>query len=134
MDEERLAGVARSLRGADPEGCLEGVIAEALGIDVRGWCLRHGFDCAKCTGAVLDALADALDPDGPDTQARIDADVEKPVTYYWGCEGANCDACPSKVDGAKPYERYKTGTCARAKVPDLLRRQRELDARKGGAA
>lgn len=70
----------------------------------------------------------------PDTQERIDADAVKGSNDYWGCHGYQCLQCPSLLDGENPCERYDTGTdCGKAMRLDLLRRQRELDARKGGA-
>ena len=70
----------------------------------------------------------------PDTQERIDGDAVNPsFAKYWGCSGIGCDECPASVDGKLPDERYGTSGCREAMVLDLLRRQRELDARKGGA-
>lgn len=70
----------------------------------------------------------------PDTQERIDEDAVKGSNDYWGCHGYQCLQCPSLLDGENPCERYDTGTdCGKAMRLDLLRRQRELDARKGGA-
>lgn len=70
----------------------------------------------------------------PDTQERIDADAVKGSNDYWGCHGYQCLQCPSLLDGENPCERYDTGTdCGKAMRLDLLRRQRELDARKGGS-
>ncbi|MEC4272720.1 hypothetical protein VJ923_06080 [Adlercreutzia sp. R25] len=73
----------------------------------------------------------------PDTQERIDADVLKLMTGYWDCSDFKCAECPSKVDGATPSERYNSGNgfigCREAMIFDLLRRQRELDKRTGGA-
>lgn len=70
----------------------------------------------------------------PDTQERIDADAVKGSNDYWGCHGYQCLQCPSLLDGENPCERYDTGTdCGKAMRLDLLRRQRELDKRTGGA-
>ena len=69
----------------------------------------------------------------PDTQERIDEDARKRHQSYWGCEGRSCKVCPAIIDGANPCERYGVCSCSNAKTLDLLRRQRELDARKGGA-
>ena len=69
----------------------------------------------------------------PDTQERIDEDANKSTSEYWGCAGIDCDSCPALVDLETPSERYNTGGCQRAMVLDLLRRQRELDKRTGGA-
>lgn len=69
----------------------------------------------------------------PDTQERIDADARKHTYDYWDCDGYGCKECPSKVDGETPMEHFGVGNCSEAKCIELLRRQRELDARKGGA-
>ena len=44
-----------------------------------------------------------------------------------------CEDCPAKIDGEKPWRRYGANECIGAMAFDLLRRQRELDARNGGA-
>lgn len=67
-----------------------------------------------------------------DNQARINTDAVKTVADYWGCYGVCCEDCPAKIDGEKPHVRYSVNNCECAKAFDLLRRQRELDARKGG--
>lgn len=69
----------------------------------------------------------------PDTQERIDADAMKRVDDYWGCVGVLCEDCPVKIDGKTPKQRYNVPDCATVKLLELLRRQRELDSRKGGA-
>ena len=70
----------------------------------------------------------------PDTQERIDEDAVKGSNDYWGCHGYECLQCPSLLDGENPCERYSTRTdCRKAMTLDLLRRQRELDKRTGGA-
>lgn len=70
----------------------------------------------------------------PDTQERIDADARKTTYGYWRCDDFSCGECPSEIDGKKPYERYNCPEdCFTSMKLDLLRRQRELDARKGGA-
>lgn len=69
----------------------------------------------------------------PDTQERIDQDAAKDYDDYWDCEGRECDECPAEIDGKSPSQRYGVIECDKAMVCDLLRRQRELDARKGGA-
>lgn len=69
----------------------------------------------------------------PDTQARICADALKSITRYWGCEEhPGCERCPARIDGKTPRDRFDTNSCGQAQLLDLLRRQRELDARKGG--
>lgn len=73
----------------------------------------------------------------PDTQERIDEDALKSCVQYWGCNGFNCGKCPALIDGKKPVEFYELDpihdSCHEAQRLNLLRRQRELDARKGGA-
>ncbi len=68
----------------------------------------------------------------PDTQERIDDDAQKSSHDYWGCAGVECVDCRRAIDGKKPYEYFDCLNCLIAKSLDLLRRQRELDARKGG--
>lgn len=68
----------------------------------------------------------------PDTQERIDADAQKPSYDYWKCSDVGCVDCRRAIDGKKPYEYFDCPNCLIAKTLDLLRRQRELDARKGG--
>lgn len=65
-------------------------------------------------------------PEPEDTQERIYADAEKGACSYFGWYGIPCSekgGCPAcgRVD------------CDAAKTLDLLRRQRELDAKKAGA-
>lgn len=66
-------------------------------------------------------------PEPEDTQERIDEDAGKTPCEYFGRKGELCsdgDGCPSlEMDCS----------CDMAKTRDLLRRQRELDARKEGA-
>ena len=78
-------------------------------------------------------LADRLTHTPPDTQERIDEDARKSSYAYWGCMSIACDDCPSTIDGKKPHEYFDCINCLHAKTLDLLRRQRELDKRKGGA-
>lgn len=60
----------------------------------------------------------------PDTQERIDGDVNKsPFSYFGRSSSDVCQGCPA----------WKHDSCSKAKMLDLLRRQRELDERKGGA-
>ena len=70
----------------------------------------------------------------PDTQERIDADAAKISFDYWGCRIEGCPNCPAMIDGERPYKRIGADDCTKAQILDLLRRQRELDARKGGDA
>lgn len=87
---------------------------------------------------VLDTYSDAWCPASwlthtpPDTQRQIDEDVAKSTFEYWGCLNTRCGNCPALVGGEKPWARLGTEDCQEAMVSDLLRRQRELDARNGG--
>lgn len=57
----------------------------------------------------------------PDSQERIDADAKKSDCDYFGRENKDCEGCPAEHE-----------PCNLTVVYDLLRRQRELDARQGG--
>lgn len=61
----------------------------------------------------------------PDTQERIDEDAKKGLGEYWGCSENICAECGVR--------RYDADSCGHAMKLDLLRRQRELDKRTGGA-
>lgn len=61
----------------------------------------------------------------PDTQERIDSDAAKVACNYFRNDGNYCEGCPV-------YD-HKGLRCNEAMILDLLRRQRELDARMGGA-
>ena len=65
-------------------------------------------------------------PEPEDTQERIDGDAKKGACTYFGWHGIPCrekGGCPA----------YGDADCDAMKTLDLLRRQRELDARKDGA-
>jgi len=64
-----------------------------------------------------------------DSQERIDEDANKVYSSYWGCTNVFCEDCPAEIDGNKPKEAYGCATCSMAMTLDLLRRQRELDAK-----
>ncbi|MCU7584567.1 hypothetical protein N1614_04290 [Adlercreutzia muris] len=68
----------------------------------------------------------------PDSQERIDGDAQKSTLEYWGCRDASCECCPAETDGKTPRGRFDARNCQQAQMLDLLRRQRELDACKGG--
>lgn len=57
----------------------------------------------------------------PDTQAKIDADAKEDPCAYFG--RFVCEGCPADKNEE---------SCDEIMILDLLRRQRELDARKGG--
>ena len=81
--------------------------------------------------------ADSLTHTPPDTQERIDEDARKNSIRYWDCDDFSCGKCPALIDGKKPVEFYELDpihdSCSEAQKLDLLRRQRELDKRNGGA-
>lgn len=62
----------------------------------------------------------------PDTQEKIDEDAKKHYCTYFGGYHA-CGTCPASADN------LSGNTCEKQQVFDLLRRQRELDKRTGGA-
>lgn len=62
----------------------------------------------------------------PDTQERIDEDAEKFYCAYFGGYGA-CGTCPASAG------ELSKKSCKQQQILDLLRRQRELDKRTGGA-
>ncbi len=95
-------------------------------------------DGRDCPWADIDndgtwAYVESLTHTPPDTQERIDEDARKSTFEYWGCGDAGCEYCPAKIEGKIPRDRLDTRNCEKAMLLDLLRRQRELDARKGGA-
>lgn len=62
----------------------------------------------------------------PDTQQKIDEDAEKFYCAYFGGYGA-CGTCPASAG------ELSKKSCKQQQILDLLRRQRELDKRTGGA-
>lgn len=69
----------------------------------------------------------------PDTQERIDREKMVGSKEYWSCTGISCMRCPSKIDGELPSKHYGVRSCSIAQGVDIARRQRELNARTGGA-
>lgn len=65
-------------------------------------------------------------PEPEDTQERIDADAGKTPCEYFGWNGIVCD----ENGGCSASEMV--GSCEPVKIKDLLRRQRELDAKEAG--
>lgn len=111
------------------------------------WDTESGKELSVCAIANADAgMIQCSDDDGycedydarhlthtpPDTQQRIDADALKSTASYWDCLGRSCVDCPAEIDDKRPWERCGASSCEQAQLLDLLRRQRELDARKGG--
>lgn len=64
-----------------------------------------------------------------DTWERIEEDVRKLTSDYWGCFGFDCNDCPAEVDGERPSKRFGTVGCALAKHIDLVRRAKKLAER-----
>ncbi|WP_305296566.1 hypothetical protein [Parvibacter caecicola] len=128
---------APEVLGADGLPIVEGDVVYELGRDdaLTVYEVNPQYIHAKKeSGAAWNNLtAKYLTHTPPDTQERIDADADKYYGYYWGCTGVECERCPAMIDGKKPYERLGARSCESARILDLLRRQRELDARKGGA-
>lgn len=81
--------------------------------------------------AAFAACNEAAEPER-DTQERINADAVKFMKEYWGCFGVNCDSCSAAIEGEIPAVRYDAKDCSIAQKLDLLRRQRELDAKEAG--
>lgn len=65
-------------------------------------------------------------PESEDTQERIDKDAEKDSCEYFGFDGKLCYS-----NGGCPAHEM-VGSCELVKIKDLLRRQRELDAKGAG--
>ena len=73
-----------------------------------------------------------LTHDAPDTQERIDEDARKSACYYFGYGDKFCEdegGCPANY-----RDRSEFRICRDFVVADLLRRQRELDAKATGGA
>nr|DAM85093.1 MAG TPA: hypothetical protein [Caudoviricetes sp.] len=117
---------------ADSSGCEGGNMYSLQGIE------RHetmtvenshfevaGKDYARLVSCSAWCPASWLTHTPPDTQERIDADAAKVACNYFRNDGNYCEGCPV-------YD-HKGLRCNEAMILDLLRRQRELDARMGGA-
>lgn len=121
---------------SDLYGCEKPPI---VSVHRAGECLAYGtpasFDFVRYEDGFDWAYALTHTP--PDTQERIDEDALKSCVQYWGCNDLSCGKCPALIDGKKPVEFYELDpihdSCHEAQRLDLLRRQRELDKRKGGA-
>lgn len=87
-----------------------------------------GFDGAYLKDADGGYLrADCATHTLPDTQEQIDEDASKNACEYFGYEGKECDfGCPA----FRPDAKFEG--CRNFAVADLLRRQRELDAKTMG--
>lgn len=145
LDRERVKRPAPEVLGADGKPIKVGetvypIDGEWIGIPLE----VSGTESPASVKVYLSAgkswttfHADSLTHTPPDTQERIDEDARKNSIRYWGCEDFSCDECPALIDGKKPVAFYELDlvrdSCSEAQKLDLLRRQRELDARKGGA-
>ena len=134
---QRVERPAPEVLGADGLPIVEGDVVYELGKDEALTVYEVNaqyIHAKKESGAVWNNLtAEYLTHTPPDTQERIYSDaVSSSFAKYWGCSGIGCDECPASIDGKLPDERYGTSGCREAMILDLLRRQRELDARKGG--
>lgn len=132
---------AKPIIGADGLPICEG--ETVYGQDGMPWTVVHINDGSHPVLGTNGPTERGLKPEWlthtqPDTQERLYNDAVKvaehnmKVPEYWGCEGVDCSCCPSKINGKAPDEYYGT-PCINAMVLDLLRRQRELKTREGGA-
>lgn len=85
--------------------------------------------CENDQGAPLDCCAADLTHERPDTKERIEEDKDEEFESYWGCEGSNCEACPSLIGNKKPCEHYGVSSCAVAQGMDIARREHKFKAR-----
>ena len=136
----RVKRRAPEVLGADGLPIVEGEtvwdMASGLEITVSRIAKDEGGNVIVCANGDICELQFApknITHTPPDTQERIDADAMKRVDDYWGCVGVLCEDCPVKIDGKTPKQRYNVPDCATVKLLELLRRQSELDSRKGGA-
>ena len=106
--------------------------------DEKFWVVGYGRGCYVAVAKGFDCgliPPDTLSKGLPDTQERIDADKQKHVYKYWGCDYCGCDDCPAVVDGERPFERFGFGECVtgceKAMGYELALRQAQLAAPKG---
>lgn len=71
-------------------------------------------------------------PEPPDSWEKIEEDIGKLFSDYWGCKLLTCDKCPAAVDGKKPYRRFGVDNCIIARNVDLVRRCKALAERESG--
>ncbi len=143
LDEDgRVKRPAPEVLGADGKPIVAGETVWDVESGIEG--VVDNFQCIygqsvtaniKCPddGEFYNFNVDRLTHTPPDTQRKINADVTKNVFEYWRCGAVLCGDCPVLVDGKRPREWLGAESCHDAKVIDLLRRQRELDKRTGGA-
>ena len=141
LDRERVTRPAPEVLGADGKPIKVGetvypIDGEWIGIPLE----VSGIESPASVKVYLSAgkswttfHADSLTHTPPDTQESIDRDARKGYITYWECVDCSCERCPARIDGDKPWRWYHADSCEGAMVLDLLRRQRELDKRKGGA-
>lgn len=104
----------------DVESGIEGVVDNFQCI--YGQSVTANIKCPD-DGEFYNFNVDRLTHTPPDTQERIEADAGKAPCEYFGRKADQCFGCHA----------HRHDTCDEAMILDLLRRQRELDARKGGA-
>nr|DAE64007.1 MAG TPA: hypothetical protein [Caudoviricetes sp.] len=137
LDRERVKRPAPEVLGADGLPILAGETVYRLSDGERlEVLLSHGStpetrEYVDCCGEL--ELPSNLTHTPPDTQERIDEDARKDQFEYWQCREHECDECPAEIEGMSPKKRYGCNDCCSAMTLDLLRRQRELDKRTGGA-
>lgn len=138
LDRERVKRPAPEVLGADGKpikvgetvwGILSGIegTVSSLNDDSTAyveWDDERWSPCIDCCN---------LTHTPPDTQERIDEDARKDQFEYWQCLEYECCGCPIEIEGMNPKKRYECNDCCSAMALDLLRRQRELDKRTGGA-
>lgn len=92
-------------------------------------------NCRIATSAMLalDKWADPsmfthAKPEPPDSWERIEEDLSKSYTEYWGCRNVMCNHCPAEIDGKKPHERFDgcSHNCVSAMRRDIVRRCKAL--------
>ena len=137
LDRERVKRPAPEVLGADGLPILAGETVYRLSDGERlEVLLSHGStpetrEYVDCCGEL--ELPSNLTHTPPDTQERIDEDARKDQFEDWQCREHDCDECPAEIEGMSPKKRYGCNDCCSAMTIDLLRRQRELDKRTGGA-
>ena len=71
-------------------------------------------------------------PEPSDSWERIEEDIGKNFSDYWGCKSSSCANCSATVDGKTPYRRFGVDNCIIARNVDLVRRCRALAERERG--
>ena len=73
-------------------------------------------------------------PEPIDTWERLEEDLSKSYTEYWGCVDVICNRCPAEIDGKRPHERFDacSHNCILAMRHDIVRRAKALAERERG--